>query len=295
MQRWTNCLPVGNLLWQWCGHFDPLCLDGIGFNQARTSPCWLRVFCAASVLVPLVEGACAVFSSFALEVHAHTSLTPSDGLLSLLHLHLLDDLAANITVGLLHLALDEGHEVPGAAHLDVLDQYPRGIANAHALALDFGRGAAPHDAELGADNDAAGICPRLDAGARVLEARGEDNQLLGPVADAGDEGNGLGDIVGGDGILVGRVPVRVFERCGRRRVGFDVAGGEGLERQARVVVVEGRDDVVGRQMSRDRGGDVEVVFGAHVGTDLADGSDGRIGARGGVEVWARERERQRSM
>ena len=79
-----------------------------------------------------------------------------------------------------------------------------------------------------------------------MKARRESQVLLGPLADARDEDNALGDMVCYDGVLVGRVPVRVFERLWRRRVGLLVACGEGLKGEGVVVVMQSVDDVLGR-------------------------------------------------
>lgn len=118
------------------------------------------------------------------------------------------------------------------------------IAHAHALALDLAaRLAVCNDSKLGPDYHACRcISARLYALPGVLEATWEGNVLLPILPNPGKQGYALGDVVCRDGVLVGRVPVRVFEGRGGSAGRFLVPAGEGLEREGCLVVVQRGDD-----------------------------------------------------
>lgn len=94
----------------------------------------------------------------------------------------------------------------------------------------------------------------------VLKATWEVQVLLAPFPNAGHPYYAFRDTVGGDGVDVGWVPVRIFARLWGGSGELLVARGHSLKSQARVVVMEGSDDVLGREMRWDEGGGVEIVL-----------------------------------
>lgn len=94
----------------------------------------------------------------------------------------------------------------------------------------------------------------------ILEARRECYVALPPLADAGEECYTLCDFVGMYGVDIRRVPVRVFPGLWVRFGKLLVACGQGLEGEARTMVMERGDDIVRREVRRYEGSDVEVVL-----------------------------------
>lgn len=127
------------------------------------------------------------------------------------------------------------------------------IANAHALTLNLTTHFTVCDnPELSPHyHTRRRISTRLYALPCILETAGERDVLFTILPDTRKQSYALGDVVCCDGVLIGRVPVRVFERRGSSAGRFLVTTGKGLEGEGSLVVVQRGDDPCGGDVSWD--------------------------------------------